>query len=34
MACVAFVAVLLMPDTRSRGYLTADEARHLEAERA
>jgi len=34
MAGVAFVAVLLMPDTRSRGYLTADEARHLEPERA
>ena len=30
MAGIALVAVILMPDTRSRGYLTADEARHLE----
>ena len=30
MAGVAFIAVLLMPDTRHRGYLTADEGRHLE----
>ncbi|MFL6564472.1 MAG: MFS family transporter [Burkholderiales bacterium] len=31
MAGVALVATLLMPDTRQRGYLTADEGRHLEA---
>jgi metabolite-proton symporter len=30
MAGVAFIAVLLMPDTRHRSYLTADEGRHLE----
>jgi MFS transporter, MHS family, alpha-ketoglutarate permease len=34
MAGVAFIAVLLMPDTRHRGYLTADEGRHLEPDRA
>jgi MFS transporter, MHS family, alpha-ketoglutarate permease len=34
MAGAAFLAVLLMPDTRYRGYLTADEARHLEPDRA
>jgi MHS family alpha-ketoglutarate permease-like MFS transporter len=34
MAGIAFIAVLLMPDTRHRGYLTADEGRHLEPERA
>jgi MFS transporter, MHS family, alpha-ketoglutarate permease len=34
MGGVAFIAVLLMPDTRHRGYLTADEARYLEPDRA
>ena len=34
MAGVALIAVLVMPDTRSRGYLTADEGRHLEPDRA
>jgi hypothetical protein len=33
MGGVALIAVLLMPDTRHRGYLTADEGRHLEPER-
>jgi len=32
MGGVALIAVLLMPDTRHRGYLTADEGRHLEPE--
>jgi len=30
MALIAFIAVLLMPDTRHRGYLRAEEGRHLE----
>src|SRR3954463_16454475 len=30
MAGIAFIAVLLMPDTRHRGYLGADEGRQLE----
>ena len=30
MAGVALIAVLAMPDTRRKGYLTADEARYLE----
>ena len=30
MGGVALIATLLMPDTRHRGYLTADEARYLE----
>jgi metabolite-proton symporter len=34
MAGVALIAVLVMPDTRHRGYLTADEGRHLEPNRA
>ena len=34
MGGVALIAVLLMPDTRHRGYLTADEGRHLEPDRA
>jgi len=34
MGGVALIAVLVMPETRLRGYLTADEARHLEPERA
>ena len=29
MAAIAFIAVLVMPDTRHRGYLTADEGRNL-----
>jgi metabolite-proton symporter len=33
MAGVALIAVLVMPDTRHRGYLTADEGRHLEPDR-
>ncbi|MFN2645304.1 MAG: MFS family transporter [Burkholderiales bacterium] len=33
MGAIAFIAVLLMPDTRHRGYLTADDARHLEPAR-
>jgi metabolite-proton symporter len=33
MAGVALIAVLVMPDTRHRGYLTADEGRHLEPAR-
>jgi metabolite-proton symporter len=31
MCGVALIAALAMPETRSKGYLTADEARHLEA---
>jgi metabolite-proton symporter len=34
MAGVALIAVLVMPDTRHRGYLTADEGSHLEPDRA
>ena len=30
MGGVALIATLLMPDTRHRGYLAADEARYLE----
>ena len=30
MAAIAFIAVLVMPDTRHRGYLTADEGKELE----
>jgi len=30
MAAIAFIAVLAMPDTRHRGYLTADEGKQLE----
>jgi MHS family alpha-ketoglutarate permease-like MFS transporter len=30
MCGVALIATLAMPETRSHGYLTADEARHLE----
>src|SRR5262249_1508569 len=29
MAAIAFFAVLVMPDTRHRGYLTADEGKQL-----
>lgn len=31
MCGIALIAALAMPDTRKKGYLTADEARHLQA---